>query len=184
MAVFLSSIVPKILFLPRFAKRLIVLVLDVGLCVLATWIAFYLRLGEFVELGGNARWAVIVSVGVALPIFIKSGFYRAIFRHSGLPVLLSIARATVFYGVVYGLVFTVIGVQGYPPDDRYYPAYFTAANGCDLARDCLALAWRALSATPEANAAAKCADLWCGNSWAASARGAGAQSRDARRRVS
>ena len=114
MAVFLSSIVPKILFLPRFAKRLIVLVLDVGLCVLATWIAFYLRLGEFVELGGNARWAVIVSVGVALPIFIKSGFYRAIFRHSGLPVLLSIARATVFYGVVYGLVFTVIGVQGIP----------------------------------------------------------------------
>ena len=114
MAVFLSSIVPKILFLPRFAKRLIVLVLDVGLCVLATWIAFYLRLGEFVELGGNARWAVIVSVGVALPIFIKSGFYRAIFRHSGLPVLLSIARATFFYGVFYGLVFTVIGVQGIP----------------------------------------------------------------------
>lgn len=111
---FLSNIVPKILFLPRFAKRLLVLVLDVGLCVLATWIAFYLRLGEFVELGGNARWAVIVSVCVALPIFIKSGFYRAIFRHSGLPVLLSIVRATVVYGVVYGFVFTVIGVQGVP----------------------------------------------------------------------
>ena len=114
MALILNNIVPKILFLPRIAKRFIVLALDVGLCVFATWIAFYLRLGEFVDLSGKARWAVLVSVCVALPIFIKSGFYRAIFRHSGLPVLLSIARATVFYGAIFCLVFTVFGVQGVP----------------------------------------------------------------------
>lgn len=103
-----------ILALPRVAKRLIVLSLDMGLCILTVWLAYYLRLGEFVTLSGIALWAVAASVGIALPIFVVSGLYRAIFRYSGWPALLAVARAVAIYGLLYGSIFTAIGVTGVP----------------------------------------------------------------------
>ncbi|MGI9150149.1 MAG: polysaccharide biosynthesis protein [Limnohabitans sp.] len=103
-----------ILALPRAAKRFVALSVDLGLCVLTVWLAFYLRLGEFVALSGTALWAVGASVGIALPIFIVSGLYRAIFRYSGWPALLAVARAVGIYGLLYASVFTAIGVAGVP----------------------------------------------------------------------
>ena len=103
-----------ILALPRAAKRLVALSVDLGLCVLTVWLAFYLRLGEFVALSGTALWAVGASVGIALPIFVVSGLYRAIFRYSGLPALLAVARAVGIYGLLYASVFTAIGMTGVP----------------------------------------------------------------------
>lgn len=103
-----------ILALPRAAKRLVALLVDLGLCVLTVWLAFYLRLGEFVALSGTALWAVGASIGIALPIFIVSGLYRAIFRYSGWPALLAVARAVGVYGLLYAAVFTAIGVTGVP----------------------------------------------------------------------
>ena len=81
-----------ILALPRAAKRFVALSVDLALCVLTVWLAFYLRLSEFVALSGNALWAVGASVGIALPIFVVSGLYRAIFRYSGWPALLAVAH--------------------------------------------------------------------------------------------
>ena len=102
------------LALPRPAKRFVALSVDLGLCVLTVWLAYYLRLGEFVALSGTALWAVGASVGIALPIFIVSGLYRAIFRYSGWPALLAVARAVGIYGLLYVSVFTAIGVAGVP----------------------------------------------------------------------
>lgn len=102
------------LALPRWAKRFIVSAVDVGLCVLTVWLAFYLRLGQFVTLSGNVALAVVVSVGIALPTFIVFGLYRAIFRFSGWPALLAVARAAVVYGLIYACIFTLIGFQDIP----------------------------------------------------------------------
>lgn len=110
----LFKLAVPILALPRVAKRLVALSVDLGLCVLTVWLAFYLRLGEFGALSGTALWAVGVSVGIALPIFIVSGMYRAIFRYSGWPALLAVARAVGIYGLLYASVFTAIGVAGVP----------------------------------------------------------------------
>ncbi|TLS19643.1 MAG: polysaccharide biosynthesis protein [Betaproteobacteria bacterium] len=103
-----------ILALPRAAKRFVALSVDLSLCVLTVWLAFYLRQGEFVALSGAALWAVGASVGIALPIFVVSGLYRAIFRYSGWPALLAVARAVGIYGLLYASVFTAIGVAGVP----------------------------------------------------------------------
>lgn len=103
-----------ILALPRAAKRAVALSVDLGLCVLTVWLAYYLRLGEFVSLSGNALLAVAASIGIALPIFIVSGLYRAIFRYSGWPALLAVARAVGIYGLLYASIFTAIGVSGVP----------------------------------------------------------------------
>jgi FlaA1/EpsC-like NDP-sugar epimerase len=108
-----QSVLP-ILAMPRTAKRIIVLVVDASLCVLTVWIAFCLRLGEFVTLAGQPIWAVLVSLGCALPIFVVSGLYRAIFRYSGWPALMAVLRAIAIYGLLFAAVFAAVGVQGVP----------------------------------------------------------------------
>lgn len=109
-----------ILALPRAAKRLVALLIDISLCVMAVWLAFYLRLDELIGLNGPSEWdgglllSAITSVILAIPIFVVSGFYRAIFRYNGWPALLSVGRALAFYGFLYSCVFTLVGVSGVP----------------------------------------------------------------------
>ena len=102
------------LSLPRSAKIGVVLCVDTSLIILSVWLAYYLRLGEFIKLSDTALMAVATSVFFALPIFIISGLYRSIFRYSGWPSLLSIARAIVIYGLLYASIFTAFGVAGVP----------------------------------------------------------------------
>lgn len=110
----MSDLASATLALPRAVKRILALTVDMALCVLTVWLAYYLRLGEFVTLSGPASWAAGISIIIALPIFIVSGLYRAIFRYSGLPAMLAIARAAGIYAVLYASIFTVIGVPGVP----------------------------------------------------------------------
>ncbi len=116
----LSKLAVPVLALPRSAKRFVALMVDLSLCVLTVWLAYYLRLGEFISFAGasewaeGAVWAGTASVGIALPIFIVSGLYRAIFRYSGWPALLAVARAVGIYGLLYVSVFTAVGVAGVP----------------------------------------------------------------------
>jgi FlaA1/EpsC-like NDP-sugar epimerase len=110
----LSRLAASVLSLPRPLKRGLVLGMDVGLCVLSVWLAFYLRLGVFVPLAGAMVWPVLASFVLALPIFVTSGLYRAIFRYSGLPAMVAVARASVLYGLAFSAIFTFWGVEGVP----------------------------------------------------------------------
>ena len=111
---FLSHLAELVLALPRPLKRGSVLVLDAGLCLLSVWLSFYLRLGEFPPLTSDVVLPVVVSIAVALPIFISSGLYRAIFRYSGLPAMLAMARAMLLYGLIFFAIFTFYGMDGVP----------------------------------------------------------------------
>ncbi len=104
--------------LPRTFKQLLVLAIDGSLCVLSVLLAFYLRLGEWVFLLNPGPWsiwlAVTLSVAIALPIFFTQGFYRAIFRYVGWGALITVAKATLLYGLVYMTVITFMGFEGLP----------------------------------------------------------------------
>lgn len=116
----LAQLAIPVLAMPRVAKRIVVILLDISLCVLTVWLAYYLRLGEFIgftrhlQWGLGASWAALASVALALPLFIVNGLYRAIFRYSGWPALLAVARAVGIYSLLYASIFTAIGVNGVP----------------------------------------------------------------------
>ncbi|MDP4837723.1 MAG: polysaccharide biosynthesis protein, partial [Burkholderiales bacterium] len=59
-------------------------------------------------------WAMFGSIALALPVFITTGLYRAIFRYNGLTAMLAVVRAMFIYGVAFAAVFTFIGVQEVP----------------------------------------------------------------------
>ena len=111
---YLLKLATLTLAMPRLAKRLVVILIDISLCTITVWLSYYLRIGEFQILSGNALWAIFVSIILALPIFIVSGFYRAIFRFSGWPALLIVTRAVAIYGLLYASIFTAIGIQDVP----------------------------------------------------------------------
>jgi FlaA1/EpsC-like NDP-sugar epimerase len=110
----LSRFAAPALALPRAVKRGVVLALDAALCILSVWLAFYLRSGSFTPLSGPAIWPAMASVVLALPIFITSGLYRAIFRYSGLPAMVAVGRAMLLYGLAFSAIFTFWGVDGVP----------------------------------------------------------------------
>ena len=97
MARLFNNLAKPALALPRSAKRAVVLVTDACLCLLSVWLAFYLRLGEFFSLSGAIflplGLAALASVVIAIPVFVTSGLYRAIFRYSGLPAMVAMGRA-------------------------------------------------------------------------------------------
>ena len=103
-----------LLGLPRPLKIAIVICVDISLCIFSAWLAYYLRLGTFLALSEVSAVPVFVSVFLAIPIFISLGLYRAIFRYSGWPALLSVARAIAIYGLIYASIFTAVGVTGVP----------------------------------------------------------------------
>ena len=107
-----------ILAMPRPAKRVVVLLVDASLCILTVWLSYYLRLGEWVKISGDSYWqplwAVAISLSIALPIFVVNGFYRAIFRYSGLSALITVMKAIGVYGLLFATVFDAIGVDGVP----------------------------------------------------------------------
>ena len=113
-----AQVIQAAIELPRMSKRLLVLAVDSSLCVLSVWLAFYLRLGEWVSLLNPGTWniwlAVTLSVAIALPIFITQGFYRAIFRYAGWAALMSVTKAMVVYGLIYMVVISVMGFEGLP----------------------------------------------------------------------
>lgn len=106
-----------ILDLSRNAKRAFVVLVDILLCAASVWIAFYLRLGEWVSTSAiewRPLFAFFFSAAIAIPIFSYTGSYQTIYRFSGLPALINLIRAVGLYGLVYATIFTFIGFQGVP----------------------------------------------------------------------
>jgi FlaA1/EpsC-like NDP-sugar epimerase len=111
---FIFKLANPALSMPRLAKQLSAICFDISLCILTVWLAYYLRLGEFVALSENAWISIVISIGLAIPIFIISGLYQIIFRYTGWSALLAVARAIAIYGLLYASIFTAIGVRDVP----------------------------------------------------------------------
>nr|WP_315431228.1 nucleoside-diphosphate sugar epimerase/dehydratase [uncultured Albidiferax sp.] len=81
----------------RSTKRLVVVSLDVILALMAMWLAFTLRLDRL-HWPEGIQW-VVYALGpvLSVPIFIRFGLYRAIFRYTGMAALTATAKAVGIY---------------------------------------------------------------------------------------
>jgi FlaA1/EpsC-like NDP-sugar epimerase len=83
---------------PRATKRLVVVALDIALALVATWLAFTLRLDAWHWPTGSQWWVYGLAPLLSVPIFIRFGLYRAIFRYTGQAALVATAKAVALYG--------------------------------------------------------------------------------------
>ena len=80
--------------LHRYAKRAIVIITDISLCILCTWLAFTLRLEELILLKDFNFYPALLSIIVAIPIFFLFGLYRTIYRYTDLSIILTILASS------------------------------------------------------------------------------------------
>ena len=87
----------KMLDWPRPIKRGVVVATDITLALLATWLAYSLRMETLHWPQGHEWWAYAISPMLAIPIFARFGLYRAIFRYSGIHSLFKTGQAIVVF---------------------------------------------------------------------------------------
>lgn len=90
----------RLLGLPRRVKQLLVLVADILVALCAVWFAFYLRIDQIGLPIQQQRYAYLAAL-LFVPVFVRMGLYRAIFRYAGMPAVLATVLATAIYGVLY-----------------------------------------------------------------------------------
>jgi FlaA1/EpsC-like NDP-sugar epimerase len=95
----------RLLALPRHAKQGVVLTADVLAAWLALWLAFTLRLESWHWPTVQQLWIYVAAPVLFVPIFVRFGLYRAIFRYTGLATMQTLLKASAAYGVLFlGLV--------------------------------------------------------------------------------
>ena len=91
----------SLLALPRAAKRLVVIALDLALSLTCVWVAFYLRVDQTGLPQLQQKYVYLLAPLLAIPIFLRFGLYRAIFRYTGMAVLATTVKAIGFYAFLF-----------------------------------------------------------------------------------
>lgn len=110
----LSKPLNCLISLPRSAKKTFVLVVDVATCFMASWLAFAIRYDDVVGITKPVKLAVLIGVILFVPIFMRLGLYRTIYRFSGWSSAQSIIRACLIYAIAYSIPILIIGIEGIP----------------------------------------------------------------------
>lgn len=91
----------ELLELPRWVKQFAAMLVDVVCALLATWLAFSLRLDEWHALIAEQKMAYILAVALSIPVFFQYGVYKTVLRFTGAHTLALMSRAVGIYGVLY-----------------------------------------------------------------------------------
>jgi len=89
---------------PRSIKRLITVSVDVIAAIFSLWLAFSLRYSELYIPPQNQLWIFLLAPAIAIPIFIRSGLYRAIVRYLGMKVLWTVVKSTLSYSLLFAVI--------------------------------------------------------------------------------
>jgi FlaA1/EpsC-like NDP-sugar epimerase len=108
------SLTDYIVNLSRLKKRVIAIIVDCILCIATVATAYFLRLGFWWFPVGTQWLSYVCALLFSLPLFVRFGLYRAIFRYAGWGALMAMMRATIVYGLLYSAVFSGLGVRGIP----------------------------------------------------------------------
>ena len=110
----LSALAEHLLRLPRLLKQVVVLGVDVSMAVLAVWLAFYLRIDQTGAPVLNQGYVYGLAIVLFVPIFVRMGLYRAIFRYAGMPAVVATAVSVVIYGIFFFAILLWVRWDGVP----------------------------------------------------------------------
>ena len=111
---FNEYLVKPLLTLPRPIKRLVVVALDLVLAVVSVWAAFYLRIDQTGLPQEQQKYVYLLAPLLAVPLFVRFGLYRAIFRYTGMAALATTAKAVGVYALVFFMALLWFKWSGVP----------------------------------------------------------------------
>ena len=109
-----DNLINKALNLSRLNKILFVLILDITLCFIGTWLALYVELEKVVIINSQFLILFLISISVLIPIFFALGFYRVILRYINEDTLQVLTKASIIYIVFFVTFFWIFKIQNTP----------------------------------------------------------------------
>jgi FlaA1/EpsC-like NDP-sugar epimerase len=119
-------------------KHLVMPVADLFFMMIALWVALSMRLGEWYRPMGEQWWLFIAAPVVALPIFVRMGFYRAVVRYMESKALWMIVQAVSLSVLIWATVIFLSGIMG-APRSVVFIYWFTCAAAIGGSR--MAIQW-------------------------------------------
>ena len=111
---FILNLTKKILILPLFYKKVIVLFSDIFICIIAFFISIYLRTGSLQEFDNNYFIANLISIFLMIVIFYKLNMYSIIFRFYDHRALLLTIKSVSIYLILYCTILFYLGLNNVP----------------------------------------------------------------------
>ena len=103
-----------LLALSRPAKLVVVIALDLLLLLVSVWIAFYLRVDQTGLPFAQQAYVYLLAPLLAIPVFVRFGLYRAIFRYTGMAALATTAKAVALYALLFFVALLFFKWEGVP----------------------------------------------------------------------
>ena len=97
----LINLINKIYNLPFYLKRILIIVLDITLCSICVFLAFYLRLEKFIKIDDAIILVVLISVLFSISIFWLIGMYKGKLRFVNLSLVSLTFIGTTLYASLY-----------------------------------------------------------------------------------
>lgn len=110
----LTTLLGRLAVLPRWQKRALVFGIDVVLLIVSIWVAYSLRMSEWIYWNEAIRKLAIGGLLMMIPSFFLTGVYRSIFRYAGAGMMAIILRGFAFYGLGMAAVFLLWSFPGVP----------------------------------------------------------------------
>lgn len=105
----------KLFNLPRWQKRVVIILLDLLLIPLAIWSSFALRLGTWEPPLNDGIWMLILAPLITIPIFVHLGLYRAVIRFiAGQQAVISVLKGVALSTLILASVAILANWQGIP----------------------------------------------------------------------
>ena len=114
MMIYNKNFSEKIFSLSRFSKRGLAIITDAFLCVFTLWLAFYLRLEEFVLFKEIGLTPILLTFLLTIPIFWSTGLYKTLFRYAGSSIFSNISISVIIYGLIFFSLISIYGIKDIP----------------------------------------------------------------------
>jgi FlaA1/EpsC-like NDP-sugar epimerase len=100
--------------LARPMRQAIALSLDLVLCLIATWLAYYLRQGDWALFTGPVLFVAGLAMFIWMLLALRLSIYQSVIRFSGGRTLMSLAIGCLLLGVILSAILVPLRLPGVP----------------------------------------------------------------------